>query len=100
MAPVTSHGTRIQSDAWESRRDWYDATQHDARFIVIDLPSAGFAMVTNAIAQFGPPVQQVLQATAGGARVAVLVYDHNLLTALPAWCGATGAATSMASCAG
>jgi hypothetical protein len=84
VAPITSHGGQIQSDAWESRRNWYDAKHHDARFVVIDLQTAGFAMVTNAIAQFGAPVQQVLQATAGGARVAILIYDHNVLTGLPA----------------
>jgi hypothetical protein len=98
VLPVTSHGGQIQAYAWESKREWYDAARHDARFIVIDLHNLDFGTVAQATAQFGQPVRQVTLPTSPGRTATVLVYDHNLLVGLPAWCLNGRAASSMAHC--
>jgi hypothetical protein len=80
VAPVT--GTdRIMGYRWESRAEWYDPARADARFLVLDLTDPVYGTVATATAQFGPPVQR-----RDFGHVAVLVYDHNLLVGLPAYC--------------
>jgi len=80
VAPVT--GTeRIMGYRWESRAEWYDPARTDARFLVLDLTDPVYGTVATATAQFGRPV---LRRDFG--HVAVLVYDHNLLVGLPAYC--------------
>ncbi|MDQ2837225.1 MAG: hypothetical protein M3Y42_15860 [Actinomycetota bacterium] len=90
--------SRITGYRWESRRDWYDPAQHDARFIVLQLNSPGFFTVDVAIAQFGQPVARRTLPTSGSGSATVLVYDRNLLLGLPAWCAPGREAPSMAQC--
>ncbi len=80
VAPVT--GTdRIMGYRWESRAQWYDPERVDARFLVLDQTDPVYGTVDAATAQFGPPVQR-----RDFGHFAVLVYDHNLLVGLPAYC--------------
>lgn len=83
---------------WESRRDWYDPAKHDARFIVLQLNSPSFFTVDVAIAQFGQPIDRVTLPTSDRGNATVLVYDHNLLVGLPAWCAPGVEKPSMADC--
>ncbi|WP_117213265.1 hypothetical protein [Allorhizocola rhizosphaerae] len=91
VAPVIQ-GDEIKSYRWGSRAQWYDPQQHDARFVVIDTSGAGRRTVDAALRQFGQPVQR-----RDFAHFAVLVYGHNLLVGLPAYCVPEHAA-SMAQC--
>jgi hypothetical protein len=80
VAPVTG-SDRIMGYRWESRAEWYDPARADARFVVLDLSTPVYGTVATATAQFGQPVQR-----RDFGQVAVLVYDHNLLVGLPAYC--------------
>jgi hypothetical protein len=80
VVPVT--GTeRIMGYRWESHAEWYDPARHDARFVVLNLDNPTYGTVESATAQFGAPVERH-----DFGRYAVLVYDHNLLAGLPAYC--------------
>jgi hypothetical protein len=80
VVPVT--GTdRIMGYRWESHAEWYDPARHDARFIVLNLDNRTYGTVKGATAQFGAPIERH-----DFGRYAVLVYDHNLLAGLPAYC--------------
>ncbi|MET7401290.1 hypothetical protein ABZS66_48200 [Dactylosporangium sp. NPDC005572] len=80
VAPVI--GPDIRAFRWESKASWYDASLHDARFVVIDLQHPAYGTVDAAVGQFGPPRHRE-----DLGRWTVLVYDHNLLVDLPAQCG-------------
>jgi hypothetical protein len=97
VAPLTGN-TPMRAYRWESQADWYDPHQHDARFVVIDEHTPSFGTVAQATAQFGRPVRTKSLDSAPGRPAVVLVYDHNLLTGLPAWCGPGRNARSMADC--
>jgi hypothetical protein len=92
VAPVIGIKQRIHAYRWESRVDWYDPDRHDARFIVLDLRFDSYGTAGTATTQFGPPV-----ARRDFGRFVVLLYDHNLLVNLPAYCG-PGTAPSMRRC--
>jgi hypothetical protein len=77
VVPVAG-GDRVAPYCWQSRTDWYDATRHDARFIVYDRDRSMYGPVTNAERLFGPPAQRVPV-----GRHLVLLYQHNLLHDLP-----------------
>jgi hypothetical protein len=81
VAPTIGVGDRIMGYRWESRADWYDPARHDARFLVLDLDNPGYGTEANALRQFGTPVERK-----DFGRFAVLVYGHNLLVDLPAFC--------------
>jgi hypothetical protein len=49
------------------------------------------------MAAFGP-LRQITLPTSSGRSATVLVYDHNLLVGLPAWCLGGRPATSMSDC--
>lgn len=92
VAPVFTTD-RVSGYRWESKAEWYDATRHDARFLVVDaVGHRGSRTLRTAEAQFGPPVDRQAFADA-----IVLVYDHNLLVDLPAYC-VPESAPSMADC--
>jgi hypothetical protein len=80
VAPVVA-GERVAAYRWESKADWYDAGAHDATFLVVDTRNPGSRTEAVAGAQFGPPVSRHVF---DGA--VVLVYDHDLLDGLPAYC--------------
>ncbi|HKS98636.1 MAG TPA: hypothetical protein VJT31_03820, partial [Rugosimonospora sp.] len=63
---------------WESRRDWYLPSRHDARFLAVDLRTADPAEVAALRRQFGPPAASHLVGRYG----LLLLYDHNILTQL------------------
>jgi hypothetical protein len=90
--------SHITGYRWESRRDWYDPAKHDARFILLQLNSPSFFTAEVAIAQFGEPIDRVTLPTSEQGNATVLVYDHNLLAGLPAWCAPGREAPSMADC--
>jgi hypothetical protein len=77
---------------WLSKKSWYDPTQHDARFVVIQTLYPSYGTEAGTRAQFGDPVQRVQISTTE----IIYIYDHNLLVGLPAWC--PGPAASMADC--
>jgi hypothetical protein len=80
VAPVTGENL-IQEYRWESRTDWYDATKHDARFLILDVPRPAYGTIDAALRQFGKPLELV-----NLGRFSVLIYDHNLLLTLPHQC--------------
>ncbi len=91
VVPVAG-ADRVYGYQWLSRRDWYDPARHDARFVLLQVGSPEYGAEAASLAQFGPPVARYQV-----DRVAVLVYDHNLLAGLPALCW-PGTAPSMAEC--
>ncbi|HEX6682695.1 MAG TPA: hypothetical protein VF062_07870 [Candidatus Limnocylindrales bacterium] len=91
VAPVIAVGS-IRGYRSESRADWYDPALHDARFLVLDKGTPAFGTVPMAIEQFGVPVER--HEFSGST---VLVYSHNLLVGLPAFCY-PDVAPSMAEC--
>jgi hypothetical protein len=91
VVPVIG-GDRVYGYRWLSKAEWYDASAHDARFIVIHENSPAYGTVEGAVKQFGEPVEY-----AQLGLITILVYDENLLTGLPAWC-MPGTAPSMAEC--
>ncbi|MCW6009212.1 hypothetical protein K1W54_32415 [Micromonospora sp. CPCC 205371] len=80
VAPVVA-GPPIASYRWESKEDWYDPAKHDARFFVVDTRNPSSRTEATARSQFGDPVERH---EFNGA--VVLVYAHNLLQGLPAYC--------------
>jgi hypothetical protein len=80
VAPVVA-GPPIASYRWESKEDWYDPAKHDARFLVVDTRNPSTRTEATARSQFGDPVERH---EFDGA--VVLVYAHNLLRGLPAYC--------------
>ena len=92
VAPTMGVGDKVMGYRWESRKDWYDPARSDARFMVIDRENLGYGGLDAAIRQFGEPVDRK-----DFERFTVLVYDHNLLVGLPAYCVPTVAPT-MADC--
>jgi hypothetical protein len=91
VAPLIG-GERLRAYRWESRADWFDPGLHDARFVVIDHTNPTYGTVATASAQFGAPIERH-----DVGRVTVLIYDHNLLVGLPAYC-LPHTAPSMAEC--
>jgi len=91
VAPVIG-ADMIKGYRWESKVEWYDPAEHDARFIIIDTKRPAFGTVELAIRQFGPPVE-----TKTFDQFAILIYDKNLLAGLPAECGGW-LASSMLAC--
>ncbi len=85
VAPAGGPGLRALR--WESAAGWYDATRHDARFVVVDRDHPESFPVGAVEAQLGAPVKRH-----DLGRWVVLVYDHNLLVDLPAQCGGSLAA--------
>lgn len=65
---------RVAGADWESQRSWYEADQHNARFVIW---SPQLASMRAVLATFGPPAR-----TYSVDRFKVLVYRHNLLTDL------------------
>jgi hypothetical protein len=80
VAPTTGDDP-VLGYRWESRADWYDATRHDARFVIIPLREPADRMMTAVRAEFGDPVEERFF-----PGFVVLVYDHNVLVGLPAMC--------------
>ncbi|GIJ46400.1 hypothetical protein Val02_32860 [Virgisporangium aliadipatigenens] len=80
VAP-TNGGDRIYAYRWESNEEWYDATKHDARFMIVDSVRPGYGTDAQAVAQWGEPLRRQ---TFG--QYTVLVYDKNLLVGLTAAC--------------
>jgi hypothetical protein len=91
VAPTTGDDM-IRGYRWESRVQWYDPALHDARFLVLDKAHPGMGSEATAVAQFGPP-----SARHEFSRAILLIYDHNLLVGLPAFCVPDNA-PSMAQC--
>jgi hypothetical protein len=91
VIPVTGD-SRVEGLRWLSKKDWYDATKHDARFVVIRRNQPTYGTEAGTIAQFGQPVERE---ELGG--IVVFIYDRNLLVGLPAQCMPVIAA-SMADC--
>ncbi len=72
---------RIAPFCWQSKKTWYDATKHDARFVVYDPGRTMLGSLDTVTATFGSPTQTH---EVGGQQV--LVYNHNLLTDLAPAC--------------
>lgn len=91
VAPITGT-SRIWAYRWLSKAEWYDPAHHDARFVVVDRGDRPDEVLRGLTMQFGSPTQRQ-----DFGRFSVLVYDHNLLAGLPAYCF-PGVAPSMAEC--
>lgn len=82
VSPVnTGPDGMIRQYNWEAKSTWYDAKQHYADFLVVDLttPTAlAYATPQQAAEQFGAPAR-----TVGIGGWEVLIWNKNLLTELP-----------------
>jgi hypothetical protein len=74
-------GDRLGPFCWQTKADWYDATKHDARFVVYDPGRTMLGSMETITGTFGQPRETV---TVG--RQQVLIYDHNLLADLKDRC--------------
>ena len=91
VAGITGR-TEVFAYRWLSHTEWYDPERHDARFVVFDRNDPVAPAEEAVVARFGQPVRRQ-----DFGRVTVLIYDHNLLVGLPAYCF-PGRAPSMAEC--
>jgi hypothetical protein len=80
VIPLTG-GAPVLAYRRESRTDWYDPARYDARFAVVDTRDPAGHVLESAISQFGPPLERH-----DFIGAVVLVYHHNLLVGLPAYC--------------
>lgn len=69
---VTIYGRRVIRYDWETNTLWYDASRHDATFVITDLADDGLS--TLAESYFGKPVK--IEHVASWA---ILIYQKNLL---------------------
>jgi hypothetical protein len=74
-------GDRLGPFCWQTKADWYDATKHDARFVVYDPGRTMLGSMETITRTFGQPKE-----TAMVGRQQVLIYDHNLLADLEPRC--------------
>jgi hypothetical protein len=81
VAPVVGGGDRLLAYCWQSKTEMYDASAHDARFVVVELDRPFNGTPAQAVAQFGQPVQRH-----DVGRYAILVYEVNLLDELSPAC--------------
>jgi hypothetical protein len=81
VVPAVAGEHRLAPFCWQSKKAWYDATKHDARFVVYDPGRTMLGSLDTVTATFGQPVATH---TVGGQQV--LVYDHNLLADLAPAC--------------
>jgi hypothetical protein len=91
VAGITGR-TEVFAYRWLSNTEWYDPVRHDARFVVFDRNDGVAPSEEAVLARFGQPVRRQ-----EFGKVTVLIYDHNLLVGLPAYCY-PGRAPSMAEC--
>jgi hypothetical protein len=72
VRPVVVKGRQVLSFAWETNTLWFDASRHDATFVIVDL--AGNGLSPSAEQYFGKPamIDHV-------AHWAILIYHKNLL---------------------
>jgi hypothetical protein len=80
VVPLTG-GAPVMAYRRESRADWYDPALNDARFVVVDARDPAGHVLESAISLFGPPLERH-----DFAGAVVLLYAHNLLVGLPAYC--------------
>ncbi len=69
---VTMHGSQVVPRDWETNTSWYDASQHQATFVIIDLHGSGLS--PSAERYFGKPAK-----IGHVAHWAILIYRKNLL---------------------
>ena len=69
---VVMHGRQVIRYDWETDTSWFDASRHDATFVIIDL--AGNGLSPSAERYFGKPVKIEYV-----AHWAILIYQKNLL---------------------
>jgi hypothetical protein len=69
---VSMNGSRVVRYDWEADTSWYDASRHDATFVIIDLRGSGLS--PSAGRYFGKPVK-----IGHVAHWAILIYRKNLL---------------------
>ena len=69
---VTMHGRQVIRYDWETDTSWFDASRHDATFVIIDLHGSGLS--PSAESYFGKPVK-----IDHVAHWAILIYRKNLL---------------------
>ncbi len=69
---VSMNGSRVVRYDWEADTSWYDASRHDATFVIIDLHGSGLS--PSAERYFGKPVK-----IGHVAHWAILIYRKNLL---------------------
>ncbi len=69
---VSMNGSRVVRYDWEADTSWYDASRHDATFVIIDLHGSGLS--PSAGRYFGKPVK-----IGHVAHWAILIYRKNLL---------------------
>jgi hypothetical protein len=69
---VAIHGRQVIRYDWETNTSWFDATRHDATFVIIDLHGSGLS--PSAERYFGKPVK-----IGHVAHWAILIYRKNLL---------------------
>jgi len=69
---VTMYGSQVFRYDWETNTSWFDASRHDATFVITDL--AGSGLSPSAESSFGKPL-----AIGHVAQWTILIYHKNLL---------------------
>ena len=72
VCAVAMYGSQVFRYAWETDTSWFDASRHDATFVIIDLHGNGLS--PSAERYFGKPVK-----IDHVAHWAILIYQKNLL---------------------
>ncbi|WP_432967997.1 hypothetical protein [Dactylosporangium sp. CA-233914] len=81
VVPTLSGGGRLVGMCWQTHTDMYDATAHDARFVVLEKQRPMYGTPADVTAQYGPPVMRH-----DFNLYVIFVYDRNLLEGFTSTC--------------
>ena len=81
VVPTLSGPGKLVGMCWQTHADMYDATRHDARFVLLEKQRPMYGTPADVLAQYGPPVTR-----RDFALYSIFVYDHNLLEGFTTTC--------------
>jgi hypothetical protein len=81
VVPVLSGRGHLTGMCWQTHTDMYDASMHDARFVLLEKERPMYGTTTDVLAQFGSPVLR-----RDFDKYVIFVYDRNLLGGFTTTC--------------
>lgn len=81
VVPVLSGAGRLLTMCWQTNTEMFDASRHDARFVLLEKERPMYGTPADVLAQFGSPT---LRQDLG--KYTIFVYDRNLLPGLRSAC--------------
>ncbi|MGI5241396.1 hypothetical protein [Dactylosporangium sp. CA-139066] len=81
VVPTLSGPGKLVGMCWQTHEDMYDASKHDARFVLLEKQRPMYGTAADVLAQYGPPVTR-----RDFPLYAIFVYDHNLLEGFTTTC--------------